>query len=216
MKMQGSGGKKLGARSQEQREWRRELQAGSTGRMAKGSGQKTKGIVKKIAKDIKLLILDVDGVLTDGRIILDNGNNEHKAFHVRDGHGIRMLIHAGIKVAIITGRYSKVVERRAHELGITDVFQKCLKKKTAYARLLSQHSLHDYEVAYIGDDIIDAPIMAVVGLPIAVADAADEAKDYALMVTKNRGGRGAVREITDIILKAKGLWKGMFDEYFKA
>ena len=172
--------------------------------------------VRAKAKGIKLLILDVDGVLTDGSIILDNEGNEYKAFHVRDGHGIRMLIQAGIKVAIITGRYSKVVERRAQELGITDVFQKCLKKKTAYAQLLKQHSLENYEVAYMGDDIIDAPIMAVIGLPVAVADADDETKNYALMVTRNRGGRGAVREVTDLILKAKGLWKKMIDEYFEA
>jgi 3-deoxy-D-manno-octulosonate 8-phosphate phosphatase (KDO 8-P phosphatase) len=172
--------------------------------------------VQAVAKGIKLLILDVDGVLTDGSIILDNEYNEYKAFHVRDGHGIRMLIHAGIKVAIITGRFSKVVERRAHELGITDVFQKCQKKKAAYAQLLKQHSLKDHEVAYIGDDIIDAPIMALVGLPVAVADADDEAKNYALIVTRNRGGKGAVREITDFLLKAKGLWKRMFDEYFEA
>jgi len=178
--------------------------------------KKTKKQIEALARGIKLLILDVDGVLTDGSIILDNNGNEYKAFHVRDGHGIRMLIHAGVKVAIITGRYSKVVERRAHELGITDVFQRCLKKKSAYAQLLKQYSLEDREVAYIGDDIIDAPIMAVVGLPVAVADAADETKNYALMVTKNRGGKGAVREITDFILKAKGLWKEMFDEYFKA
>lgn len=171
--------------------------------------------VRTIARDIKLLIMDVDGVLTDGSIILDNDRNEYKAFHVRDGHGIRMLIHAGIKVAIITGRDSKVVERRAHELGITDVFQKCQKKKTAYAHLLKQHSLEDHQVAYIGDDIIDAPIMALVGLPAAVADADDETKKYALLVTRNRGGRGAVREITDFILKAKGLWKGIFDAYFE-
>ncbi|MDP2157490.1 MAG: HAD-IIIA family hydrolase [Nitrospirota bacterium] len=188
---------------------------GAEGGEQRAKGKGAKGAAKKIAKGIKLLILDVDGVLTDGCIILDNGNNEYKAFHVRDGHGIRMLIHAGIKVAIITGRYSKVVERRAHELGITDVFQKCLKKKTAYAQLLKQHSLKDHEVAYIGDDIIDAPIMALVGLPIAVADAEAEAKKFALMVTRNRGGKGAVREITDLILKAKGLWKSMFDDYFK-
>lgn len=179
---------------------------------SQGAGSKA----KRIAKGIKLLILDVDGVLTDGRIILDNNGNEYKEFHVRDGHGIRMLIHAGIKVAIITGRHSRVVERRALELGITEVFQKCLNKKVAYAGLLKKYSLKDCEVAYIGDDIIDAPIMAVVGLPVAVADAADEAKSYALIRTKNQGGRGAVREITDFILKAQGLWKGMFDEYFKA
>jgi 3-deoxy-D-manno-octulosonate 8-phosphate phosphatase (KDO 8-P phosphatase) len=194
---------------------------GSKGQKAKSGeprygGQRAKSAARKIAKGIKLLILDVDGVLTDGCIILDNGNNEYKSFHVRDGHGIRMLIHAGIRVAIITGRYSKVVERRAQELGITDVFQKCLQKKVAYAQLLKQYSLKDYEVAYIGDDIIDAPIMAMIGLPITVADAVDEVKNYALIITKSLGGRGAVREITDFILKAKGLWKGMFDEYFKA
>ncbi len=178
-------------------------------------GDKEKTSAKKIAKNIKLLILDVDGVLTDGSIILDNDGNEYKAFHVRDGHGIKMLHRAGIGVAIITGRHSKVVERRAHELGITEVFQKCLDKKVAYAHLLEQYSLKAEEVAYIGDDIIDAPIMAVVGLPVAVADATEEAKSFAFMVTKNRGGRGAVREVTDFILKAKGLWQGMFDAYFE-
>lgn len=183
---------------------------------ARGKGQGTKGDVRVIARGIKLLILDVDGVLTDGSIMLDNESNEYKAFHVRDGHGIKMLHKADVKIAIITGRYSKVVERRAQELGITEVFQKCLNKKAAYAQLLKQHSLKDHEVAYVGDDIIDAPIMAVVGLPVAVADAADEAKKYALMITKNRGGRGAVREITDFILKAKGLWKGLLDAYFEA
>lgn len=186
------------------------------GTMAKGKRQKAKGpAVKRVARGIKLLILDVDGVLTDGSIILDNDANEYKAFHVRDGHGIKMLHKAGINVAIITGRHSKVVERRAHELGITEVFQKCLNKKVAYAQLLKQYSLRNDEVAYIGDDIIDAPIMSVVGLPVAVADAADEARRFAFMVTKNRGGRGAVREVTDFILKAKGLWQGMFDAYFE-
>lgn len=171
--------------------------------------------LKELAKNIRLLILDVDGVLTDGSIILDNDGNEYKSFNVRDGHGIRMLIKAGVQAAIITGRHSKVVERRAHELGITEVFQKCLDKKVAYRKLLEQYSLKDEEVAYIGDDIVDAPIMSMVGLPVAVADATEEAKKYALMVTGSRGGRGAVRETTDFILRAKGLWKGMFDEYFK-
>jgi len=192
--------------------------AGSRVQGVKGSKAKDNGntAVRAIAKGIKLLILDVDGVLTDGCIILDNGNNEYKAFHVRDGHGIRMLIHAGIRVAIITGRYSKVVQRRADELGITDVFQKCRYKKVAYAQLLGQYSLKDHEVAYIGDDIIDAPIMAAVGMPVAVADADEETKKYALIITKNPGGRGAVREIADFLLKAKGRWKGIVDEYFEA
>jgi 3-deoxy-D-manno-octulosonate 8-phosphate phosphatase (KDO 8-P phosphatase) len=171
--------------------------------------------IEEIAKNIKLLILDVDGVLTDGSIILDNDGNEYKSFHVRDGHGIKMLIRAGIQVAIITGRHSRVVERRAQELGITEVFQKCFDKKVVYKKLAQQYSLTNGEIAYIGDDIVDAPIMALVGLPVAVADAGEETKQFALMVTKNRGGKGAVREISDFILKAQGLWDSIFDEYFK-
>lgn len=173
-------------------------------------------LLMESARNIKMLILDVDGVLTDGSIILDNEGNEFKSFHVRDGHGIKMLIHAGVAVAIITGRHSKVVERRAHELGITEIFQKCFNKKIAYKQLAEKYSLKDEEIAYIGDDIVDAPIMAKSGFPVVVADATEETRKYAIMVTKNRGGRGAVREVTDFILKAKGLWQGMFDEYFKA
>lgn len=175
----------------------------------------TKSMVFQKAKKIKLLILDVDGVLTDGSIILDNEGNEYKSFHVRDGHGIRMLISAGVRVALITGRHSKVVARRAHELGITEVFQKCFNKVVAYNTLLKKYGLSDQETAYIGDDIVDAPIMARVGLPATVSDSVDEIKKYALLVTRQRGGRGAVREVADVILKAKGLWQEMFDEYFE-
>lgn len=113
--------------------------------------------LRKIAKNIKCLILDVDGVLTDGSIILDNEGNEYKSFHVRDGHGIKMLIRAGFKVAMITGRHSRVVERRAHELGITEVFQKCYDKRVAYRQLVKKYFLSDSEIAYIGDDIVDIP-----------------------------------------------------------
>jgi len=176
---------------------------------------RNKQTIAAIARGVKLLVLDVDGVLTDGRIILDNEGNEYKAFHVRDGHGIKMLIRAGIPVALITGRHSKVVDRRAHELGITEVFQKCFNKASAYRSLIAKYSLADSDVAYIGDDIVDAPLMTKVGLPIAVSDADREMKKYALFVTKQRGGRGAVREVTDFILKSKGLWKRMFDEYFE-
>lgn len=167
------------------------------------------------AGKIRLLILDVDGVLTDGSIILDNEGNEYKSFHVRDGHGIKMLIHAGIQVAIITGRFSKVVERRALELGIGDVHQKCRDKRAAYSALAKKYSLADNEIAYVGDDIIDAPVMVMAGLPVAVSDADEELKKYALHVTHNRGGRGAVREVSDLILKSRGLWKKIVDEYFE-
>jgi len=177
-------------------------------------GKKEKTLLK-IAEGIKLLIIDVDGVLTDGGIILDNEDNEFKSFHVRDGHGIKMLIRAGIIVAMITGRYSKVVERRAKELGITEVYQKCFDKRIAFRHLLEKYPFRPEEVAYVGDDIVDLPVLKMSGLSVAVADADEEAKKAAMMVTKNNGGRGAVREICDFLLKAKGLWEGILDEYSK-
>lgn len=180
----------------------------------KGSKIKRKEITE-IAKGIKLLILDVDGVLTDGSIILDNEGNEFKSFHVRDGHGIKMLIRAGIHVAIITGRYSKVVERRAYELGITEVYQKSHDKRVAYRQLIEKHSVDEKEVAYIGDDIVDIPLLKRSGFSVVVADAAEEAKTAAMMITENKGGRGAVREICDFLLKARGLWEDIIDGYSK-
>ncbi|MFZ5997047.1 MAG: KdsC family phosphatase [Nitrospirota bacterium] len=169
--------------------------------------------ITEIAKHIKLLALDVDGVLTDGGIILDNKGNEFKVFNVRDGHGIVMLKKAGIPVAIITGRDSKVVDRRARELGIAEVYQKCHKKVTAYEELLKKFSISDKEVAYIGDDVVDIPLFRRVGLPVAVADATEEAKEAALLITRARGGRGAVREICDLLLKANGMWERLLNEY---
>jgi 3-deoxy-D-manno-octulosonate 8-phosphate phosphatase (KDO 8-P phosphatase) len=167
------------------------------------------------ARAIKLLILDVDGVMTDGRVILDNEGNEFKAFNVRDGHGIKMLIREGFKIAIVTGRQSKVVERRALELGITDVFQKCLRKLETYDLLKNKYSLTDKEIAYIGDDIVDLPLLARVGLSVSVADAVAEVRDRALIITKNPGGRGAVREICELLLEAKGVWNRIIEDYSK-
>jgi 3-deoxy-D-manno-octulosonate 8-phosphate phosphatase (KDO 8-P phosphatase) len=169
-----------------------------------------------IGRRIKMLILDVDGVLTDGGIILDNEGNELKAFHVRDGHGLKMLTRTGTKVALITGRYSKVVERRAHELGIIEVYQRCHIKSVAYEHLIEKFGITDKEVAYIGDDIVDLPILKRVGLPVAVADATDETKAAAVHITRCEGGRGAVREICELILKAKGKWTELLDEYHNA
>ncbi len=177
--------------------------------------KKTAKELREIAKNIKLLILDVDGVLTDGGIILDNEENEIKAFNVRDGHGIKMLTKAGVGVAIITGRYSKVVERRARELGITEVYQRCHVKTVALEHIIGKYGLSEKEVAYMGDDIVDIPVFKRVGMPITVDDAADEARDFAVMVTKNGGGRGAVREICNFLLKAKGLWETVTREYFE-
>lgn len=169
--------------------------------------------IQEIAKNIKLLILDVDGVLTDGKIILDNQDNEYKAFHVRDGHGIKMLIKAGVKVAFITGRYSIVVKRRARELGVKDVFQRCHDKGLAYRKLLTKYNLKNEEVSYIGDDIVDIPLLKLCGLPIVVKDADKEVKSFAKFVTEKKGGSGAVREICDLILKAKGFYERIINEY---
>ena len=179
-------------------------------------GKKTKKDLLNIARHIKLVILDVDGVLTDGSIILDNEENEFKSFHVRDGHGIKMLKKAGLIVAMITGRQSKVVERRARELGITEVFQRCHDKRVVYRHLIEKYSIDSGEVAFIGDDVVDLPLLRGAGFSVAVADAAEEAKSAAMMITKNKGGRGAVREVSDFLLKAKGLWEGIIDEYSQA
>ena len=167
----------------------------------------------RIARNIKLLILDVDGVLTDGGIILDNKGNELKTFHVRDGHGIKMLIRSGIPVALITGRYSRVVERRAKELGIEDVFQKCYDKKIAYRQVAERYTLNNSEIAYVGDDIVDLSLLNMCGLPVTVADAHEAVQRRVKMITKKEGGKGAVREVCDFILMAKGLLKELIDEY---
>jgi 3-deoxy-D-manno-octulosonate 8-phosphate phosphatase (KDO 8-P phosphatase) len=169
--------------------------------------------LSEIAKEVQLLILDVDGVLTDGSIILDNEGNEFKVFNVRDGHGMKMLMMRGVKVAIITGRYSKVVERRARELGITEVYQRCHIKSVAFDDIIEKLGIKEREVAYMGDDIVDIPLFRRVGLPIAVSDAAEEIKAFSVMVTKNRGGKGAVREVCDLLLKAKGYWDDLMGEY---
>lgn len=160
-------------------------------------------MIEELAKRIKLLILDVDGVLTDGRIILDNEGNEFKAFNVRDGHGIKMLQKAGIPVAIITGRYSRVVERRAKELGIDHIYQRCHNKLVAYNDLIEKLGLRDEEVAYIGDDVVDIPILKRVGLPICVRDGHEGAKGFSLYITEKEAGKGAVREVCDLIINAR-------------
>lgn len=160
----------------------------------------------KKAKKIKLLILDVDGVMTDGGIILDNKGNELKRFHVRDGHGIKMLERAGIITAIISGRESRVVEIRAKELGIKEVFQKSLKKSEVYEKLLAKYNFKDENVAFMGDDVVDRELLKKAGLSATPSDAEEDARAHADLVMSRKGGRGAVREFIDLILKQAGLW----------
>jgi 3-deoxy-D-manno-octulosonate 8-phosphate phosphatase (KDO 8-P phosphatase) len=156
------------------------------------------------AKKIKLLLLDVDGVLTDGSIILDNQGNELKAFHVRDGHGIKLAQRAGIVIGIITGRKAEVVSVRARELGIGEVHQGALEKIGVYEALLKKYGLRDDETAFIGDDIVDVGILKRVGFAVTVADCDPAVKPYADVITHAKGGRGAVREVINLLLASRG------------
>jgi len=165
-------------------------------------------------RSVKLLLLDVDGVMTDGRITIDNNGVESKSFHVRDGHGIKLLQRAGVKVGIITGRDSKVVLHRAAELGIEIIYQGMKVKMEAFNRILEDEKLSANEVAYVGDDVVDLPVLRESGFSVAVADASHVITPHVDYVTKKCGGRGAVREVTDLILEGKGLWSEVMDRYF--
>ena len=169
--------------------------------------------IKEKLKGIKLLILDVDGVMTDGRIIMDNEGRELKNFNVRDGHGIKILQRYGIKVAILTGRKSKVVDYRAKDLEIRDVYQGALNKKEVFGMILEKHKLSPSAVAFMGDDIIDIPVLKSVGFSASVADAIDVVKKAVDYITKHNGGRGAVREVCEMILKAQGRWPEIAAKY---
>ena len=167
------------------------------------------------ARNVKLLILDVDGVLTDGRIVIDDRGVETKCFDVRDGHGIKMLKRANIDVAIITGRESHVVSHRARELGIDSVYQNIHNKLEVYEAILKEKGLKDGEVGFVGDDVIDLPLLRRVGFAAVVADGVEELKPYADYVSRNKGGRGAVREIIELILKAQGKWAELMERYLR-
>ena len=158
-------------------------------------------IMENLFKNIKLIAFDVDGVFTDGRIYISDAGVESKAFHTQDGHGIRQILEAGIKVAVISGRKSHAVSMRMKELSIEDVYLGCKNKEATFQALLKKYSIRAIESAFVGDDIPDVKILKVVGLPIAVANARSEVKEIAKYITKNTGGSGAIREITDLLLK---------------
>lgn len=169
--------------------------------------------IKEKLKKIKILILDVDGVMTDGRIIMDDSGREIKQFDVRDGHGLKIIQRYGIKVILLTGRQSEVVKRRARDLGIKEIHQKVFNKKEVLKKILKKNKLTTEEVAYIGDDIIDIPVLKAVGFSAAVADALEVVKKIVDYVTKNSGGRGAVREICELLLQAQGKWPEIAAKY---
>jgi len=160
-----------------------------------------------------MLILDVDGVMTDGRIILDDSGREIKNFDVRDGHGIKLIQRYGIEVALLTGRKSEVVKHRASDLGIKEVYQKVFNKKEVFVEILQKNRLDSSEAAFLGDDLIDIPVLKAAGFSAAVADALDIVKKTVDYVTKNKGGRGAVREVCEMLLQAQGKWPEVAAKY---
>lgn len=164
---------------------------------------------------IMLLLADVDGVLTDGRIIIDGNGNETKQFDVKDEHGIKLLQRAGIHVGFLTGRMSEVVAFRAEELQIAHLIQGAKDKKKAYEVLKQQTGYSDDEIAYVGDDVVDIPILRRVGVAIAVQDAVDEVKSVVHYVTLRPGGRGAIREVAQLILKTQNHWDHLMERYYK-
>ncbi|CDZ78699.1 3-deoxy-D-manno-octulosonate 8-phosphate phosphatase KdsC [Legionella massiliensis] len=156
-------------------------------------------------KNIKCLICDVDGVLTDGLLYLDNYGNELKSFHVQDGIGLKLLMAAGIEVAVITTSQNAVIDHRMKQLGIKHYFKGQLEKTDAYNQLKARLNLNDEEFAYIGDDLPDLPIIRQVGFGVAVANAVSQVKEFAAWQTEKTGGRGAVRELCELILRSQNL-----------
>ena len=165
------------------------------------------------ARRIKLLILDCDGVLTDGRIIMLPDGDETKAFDVKDGHAMVMAQRAGLRIAIISGRKSSVVRARSLELGVAHLHEMAWVKMEPYEKILTEERLTDDEVCFVGDDVVDIPLLRRAGLGVAVADAVVEARQHSHIVTTKAGGRGAVREVIEFILKAQNKWDEALARY---
>lgn len=166
------------------------------------------------ARAVRALLMDCDGVLTDGRIILLPEGDDIKLFDAHDGQGLKLAARAGVRTGVITVRRSRALERRAQEVGIHRLFQGIERKIEVYQQFLREEGLRDQEVAYIGDDLPDLPPMRRAGLAVAVPDAVEEVRRIAHYVTRNAGGRGAVRETIELILKAQGKWDALLAELF--
>jgi 3-deoxy-D-manno-octulosonate 8-phosphate phosphatase (KDO 8-P phosphatase) len=166
-----------------------------------------------LATKVKLLLFDVDGVLTDGRLVIGDDGLEFKAFNSRDGHGIKMLQRNGISVGIITGRSSAVVKHRVKDLKIRHVYQGCKEKLPVYRKLIKKLKLKPEQTAFVGDDVMDLPIMLQVGLAVSVQNAHPLVKQYAHWVTPSIGGYCAAREVCDMLLHAHGLYHTEMQRY---
>lgn len=166
------------------------------------------------AKKIKLVIFDVDGVLTDGRIIIGDDGQEYKSFHTRDGHGMKLLQLTGVEIAIISGRSTKTVEHRMNSLGINHVFQGKRVKLPIFEQLIAELNLQPEECAFVGDDWVDLSIMSRVGLAIAVQDADSVVKKHAHWITPSNGGHGAAREVCELIMEGQGNLQDQIERHF--
>lgn len=162
---------------------------------------------------IELLLVDVDGVLTDGVIVVDDRGVETKHFHVRDGSAFNLWQKAGKQAAILSGRWAPLVNRRAAELGIAKVIQGAAQKGEPFRALIQELGLDARQVCYVGDDLADLPVLTAVGLAACPADAADEVRAAAHLVTRAPGGRGAVREVVEVVLKHQGIWEALVAQY---
>ncbi len=167
------------------------------------------------ARRVDLVAFDVDGVLTDGRVTFSSSGREMKSFDIKDGHAIKLAARAGLRVAFITGRKSAVVDQRARELGVELVYQGAKDKRQALERLLLDTGAAAERVAYLGDDLVDLPVIARVGLGCAVADAVPEVRAAARLVLKAEGGRGAGLELIRVILASQGKWKAIVRSYLE-
>lgn len=171
-----------------------------------------KDILEKASR-IRLVVFDVDGVLTDGSLYIGDDGQEYKAFHSRDGHGIKMLLRQGVEIAVITGRTSRVVEHRMKNLGISHVYQGKLEKLPAFQELTQKLGVSEEQTAYVGDDVVDLPVMRRVGLAIAVQDAHPLVRQHSHWQTPSPGGRGAARDVCELIMEARGVLDDEMSRY---
>lgn len=171
--------------------------------------------VRARAKTLALVIFDVDGVLTDGSLYLDDDGREHKAFYSLDGHGMKMLKRSGVELAIITARNSQLMVHRARNLGIDHLYQGAEDKLEAFQHLLAELPVAPEHIAYMGDDVVDLPVMRRVGLAITVPAAPELVKAHAHYITTLPGGRGAVREVCELVMQAQGTWEAMLAPYLQ-
>jgi 3-deoxy-D-manno-octulosonate 8-phosphate phosphatase (KDO 8-P phosphatase) len=169
-------------------------------------------LLNKIKK-IKVLLLDVDGVLTDGRIVYDSRGRDSKFFDVHDGMGVYLLHKSGIPAILITAKGSRAITPRAKDMRVDTVYEDVSPKTKVLEKILKKYKLSPEELCFVGDDLVDLCLMKKVGLPVAVANAAAEVKKVAVMVTSREGGRGAVRELAELILKTQGKWEEALKAY---